>query len=264
MAVPSSPGWKFGYVPSPGEWNNTFAGKVDYPAPLNQGGTGGQSAFDGNYNLQQRNQILTPTANASALTFYSVRSDLTATTITLPPAVNLQPGDWVDLFDSGNNAATNNIRVNAAGSDTISNNDTSASSLLIQNNGARCILVVTDANAWRAQIAATAVQSPIPRQITDTAYTLTLGDAGQYLQFTSNSPVTVTVPASSGVPYPIGIVVIVEQYGLGGVTFVPDTGVALNAHNGLTTGGQYAVAQMKNGSNGSGDTWTVLGDTASS
>ena len=40
MGAPSTPGWKAGYVPSAGEWNNTFGDKADYPVPAAQGGTG--------------------------------------------------------------------------------------------------------------------------------------------------------------------------------------------------------------------------------
>lgn len=260
MAVPSNPGWKYGYVPSPGEWNNTFAGKVDYPAPLDQGGTGGQTAFDGNYNLQQRVEVTESTSTAAGLTFYSVRTDLTAATIALPPAASLKPGDWIDLFDSGFNAAANNIKVNAAGADTITSGVTTAASLLLQNNGVRCTLIVTGANTWRAQIAAVASLPPIPQQIVDDAYTLQIGDAGQYLQFTSSDPVTITVPVNTAVPFALGIVVILEQTGLGKLTVVADSGVIVNGHNDLTSGGQYAVLQLKNGMVGSADTWTLLGD----
>lgn len=260
MAVPSNPGWKFGYVPSPGEWNNTFAGKADYPVPVDQGGTGGQTEFDSNYNLQQRDEIATSTSTAAALTFYSVRTDETAATFALPPAASLQPGDWIDFLDSGNNAAVNNIKINAAGSDMISSGVTSAASLLLQTNGVRCLLVVTSASTWRAQVANSAAQPPIPRQVTGTAYTLQPGDAGQYLQFTATDPVAITVPKHADVPYPLGIVIIMEQTGNGKLTIAGDTGVTVNGHNNSTSGGQFAVLQLKNGSVGSVDTWTLLGD----
>lgn len=40
MSTPSNPGWATGYVPSAEEWIAVFSGKVDYPAPVGQGGTG--------------------------------------------------------------------------------------------------------------------------------------------------------------------------------------------------------------------------------
>lgn len=264
MAAPSNPGWKFGYVPSPGEWNNTFAGKVDYPAPVAQGGTGGQDEYSGNYNLQQRAEIITPTQSAAALTFYSVRTDLTATTIALPPVSTLKAGDWIDLLDTGNNAKVNNIRVNAAGDDLIINGTSSDTSLLLFINGVRCILVSDGISTWRAQaVAPTISGAPVPRQISATSYTLQETDAGQYLQFTAATPVAVTVPPASSVAFTLGAVIVIEQYGAGSVTIGASSPVVLNGRNGLTTGGQYAVAQIKNGSAGSPDTWTILGDTTS-
>jgi len=259
MTVPSNPGWKFGYVPSPGEWNNTFAGKVDFPAPLGQGGTGGQDAYSGNYNLQQRAQVITATQEIAVLTFYSIRTDLTACTMALPPSSTCRPGDWVDIFDSGNNAFVNHILINANGADTILSGGVSASLLLLASNGARCILVADGVSAWHAQSVIPTSQ-PAPKQIADTAYTLQLSDAGQYLQFTAASDVTVTVPLNGTVPFGLGTVIVMEQYGAGTITLVAG-GVTLNSHNGLKSGGQFAVMQIKSGSNGSVDTWTVLGDT---
>lgn len=365
MAVPSNPGWTFGYVPSPGEWNNTFAGKVDYPAPVAQGGTGGQTEFDGNYNLQQRAEVITTTQAAAALTLYSVRTDLTATSIRLPVATTCKAGDWIDIFDAGANASANTITILAADGDAVMVNGTSTTSLLLVNNGARCILVTDGVATWRAQVttqstgigiavgrvrtitesttveatyagclckvsgAATVITLPTtgfvegstiafdnvdptnavtfapgagdyptslnagaccivvadsagawwqaansgttnttptaiaPRQIVDAAYTLKLTDAGQYLQFTSDAPVAVTVPAySETAAFALGSVCVLEQYGLGKITLVADTGVTLNGRNGKSSAGQFAVMQVKSGSNGSADIWTILGDAA--
>jgi len=260
MAVPSNPGWKYGYVPSPGEWNNTFAGKADYPVPVDQGGTGGQTSYDGNYGLQQREQVSTSTVTAQALTFYSVRTDLSATTMALPAASSLKPGDWIDVLDSGNNASLNHILVNAAGTDTIIAGGVSAAFILLSNNGIRCIFVSDGVSAWHAQTTVP-TSPPVPRQLADTAYTLQASDAGQYLQFTAAVDITVTVPPNGTVPFPLGTVIVIEQFGVGTVTLAAGGGVVLNSHNGLKSGGQFAVFQFKSGSNGSADIWTVLGDT---
>jgi hypothetical protein len=103
----------------------------------------------------------------------------------------------------------------------------------------------------------------VPRQLADTAYTLQASDAGQYLQFTAATDIVVTVPPNGTVPFALGTVVVIEQFGVGTVTLAPGGGVVLNNHNGLKSGGQYAVFQFKSGSNGSADIWTVLGDTKS-
>lgn len=262
MAVPSSPGWKFGYVPSPGEWNNVFAGKVDFPAPLAQGGTGGQSAPEANYNLQQRLQVVDATAVLQPLLFVSVRTDLTATTLSLPLANSCKAGDWIDVTDVGANASINNIELQATGADDILFAASSVSTLLLQANNVQCILVTDGVSSWRAVIVGASNTQPAPRQISATTYTLQLLDAGQYLQFTAASDVTVTVPTNAVVPFIIGTTIVMEQFGTGQVTVVPDTGVVVNGHNNLKTSAQYAVIQLKNGSNSSNNTWTLLGDAA--
>lgn len=361
---PSNPGWKFGYVPSPGEWNNAFAGKVDYPAPLSQGGTGAFDAAGSNYNLQQRFEVDDPTLAAAPLTVYSLRTDTQAIAVALPPLSACNPGDWILLFDAGANAGINNITVTANAAEMISLNGTASNSFLIRNNGAQCLLTVGSDNEWHGQIVSQStgigfaasriiaigasttldqsylgalckvsglgtavtlpnsgfiagntiaidntdlvnpisitiqsnlgdaptslqpgsccivvadglggwwkaayyaggngVQQPVPQQIADAAYTLQAQDAGQYLQFTSNTSVTITVPSNADVPFAVGTVIVFEQFGSGVITLVGETGVTLHGHNGLHSGGQYAVMQIKSGSNASADTWTVLGDT---
>jgi len=362
MATPSTPDWKFGYVPSAGEWANAFAGKADYPVPVGQGGTGAQAAPDANYNLQQRAEVITATQAASAMTLYGLRTDLLAITVNLPLLATLKPGDWIELVDTGANAGTNPVTIAAAGSDQINLNGAATSSIQIANNGGRCLLIVTSAG-WSASIVtqntgiglsaagirtitttvtvdktyvgyackvagagititlpdtgfiagatiafdnvdsvnscalvttsgdapgvllpgdccilvadgaggwwkiayhtSNTLTTPAPQQNANTVYTLAATDVSQYLQFTSDSAVTVTVPASADVPVPFGAVVIIEQYGQGQVTLVGATGVTLNSRNGLKSAGQFAVVQLKNGSDGSADTWTVLGDVSS-
>lgn len=360
VAQPSTPGWKFGYVPSAGEWANAFAGKVDFPAPIAQGGIGAITAADGNYNLQQRGETNTATLAAKPLTINSLRTDELSITVDLPLLGGLQPGDWIELIDTGYNAAVNPVLVQASGSDLIYHSGTPASSLSLFNNGVSCVLVVTT-TGWRAitmaqgtgfGFAAAGVRTittsvavdqsyvgflcktlgagititlpgdgfiagntiafdntdgtnavafnvssgdapnaifagdccivvadgeggwfkasywssnkvaaqPVPAQIADTTYTLQITDTGQYLQFTASSPVTVTIPANADVPFVLGNVTVIEQLGTGTITLVAAGGVTLNGHNGKRSGGQFAVMQIKNGSNGSADTWTVLGD----
>ncbi len=269
MGVPSSPGWKFGYVPSPGEWNNTFAGKVDYPAPVDQGGTGGQTSADGNYNLQQRFEVITTTQKLAPLSFYSLRTDLTAMTLTLPKAGQMKAGDWILAVDTGGNAAVNNVTFRAAEGDQIISAASTVTSLLLQTNFFQIVLVSDGDATWRTGVVILnggggggggGIVQPIPRLVDGTSYTLQLSDAGQYLQFTSDDPVTVSVPASTAISFTLGSVVVIEQYGLGPITIAPDPGVTVNGHNSLRSGGQYAVMQLKSGSAGSYDIWTLLGD----
>ncbi len=66
--------------------------------------------------------------------------------------------------------------------------------------------------------------------ITDatTARTLALTDAGQLINFTSASAVTVTIPAYATVAFPIGTVIALRQGGAGTVTVAAASGVTLN------------------------------------
>ncbi len=251
MAVPSSPGWKFGYVPSPGEWNNTFAGKVDFPAPLNQGGTGGQSAFDGNYNLQQRSEVITPVRDAAALTFYSVRTDLTATTIRLPASAVCKAGDWIDVFDAGANASANNITIAAAAGNVVMRNASSASTLILRNNGTRCILVTDGIDTWRAQTVGPFDSSgggagpfaiEVPVSFTEplvTRETLPWFPVSQDIVFPVNFAGSTFVVA--GDPPTASMTLTVESYyygiiPLGSITILPDRSVtAVTAGSGPAT-----------------------------
>lgn len=149
MGVPSNPGWKYGYVPSPGEWADAFSGKVDYPAPLDQGGSGATSAAGANYNTQQRAEITTASVAAKPLTIYSLRTDLAAIAVNLPLLASVNPGDWIQLLDSGFNALVNHITVNAAGSDQIYDDGVPETSMPLITNGIGCFLIAS-ATGWRA------------------------------------------------------------------------------------------------------------------
>lgn len=99
--------------------------------------------------------------------------------------------------------------------------------------------------------------------ITDatTARTASLADLGSYIRFTSDDPVTYTIPLASVVPAPVNAVISVEQAGEGVVTLVKgDDAIALNSRGGaLATAGQFAVAQLKCVA---ADVWTIIGDVA--
>lgn len=93
-----------------------------------------------------------------------------------------------------------------------------------------------------------------------TSYTAVLGDANTYIQFTNGAAVAFTIPPNSGVAFPIGTVLIVEQNGAGAVTFTAGVGVTLHSRGALVaTAGQYAVAQVKKVAT---NTWTIIGDVA--
>lgn len=143
MSVPpTNPGWSTGYVPTADEWAAAFGGKVDFPAPIDQGGTGAQSAFSANYNIAQRELVSTTGVTAAGLTFYGVKSSAGAIALNLPPLASLANGDWVQVIDIDNEAGTNNITITANGADEIDFNGSTATSQVIATNGAFAMLMV--------------------------------------------------------------------------------------------------------------------------
>jgi parallel beta-helix repeat protein len=88
-----------------------------------------------------------------------------------------------------------------------------------------------------------------------TNYTLVLSDDGKLINMNASSAVTLTVPANSSVPFPIGTRIYVRKEGIGDVTISGETGVTINAPFGNTITTQYqTVALMKVGT----DTWDLI------
>lgn len=88
--------------------------------------------------------------------------------------------------------------------------------------------------------------------------TLGYSDSDKYIRVDSPTPVVITVPLQSAVPWEGGAEIHLEQAGHGSVTIAPAAGVTINrlASNNWTTVGQFAVVTLKRTSS---DTWTLLG-----
>jgi hypothetical protein len=148
MATPLNPGWVQGFVPTAAQWNAEWSSKVDYPASLDQGGTGGTTAAGAEYNLAQRALIASTPFNLAAVTFYGVRTSVGAFSLYLPLLATLLPGDWIDIADIDFNANINNITVFGNTSDQIALYNASAGSQVLNVAGVRARLVV-NAGIWR-------------------------------------------------------------------------------------------------------------------
>lgn len=86
-------------------------------------------------------------------------------------------------------------------------------------------------------------------------HTLTLTDFGNHRRYTNATGVTVTVPPTSSVAFPIGAKVDIEQAGAGFVTVAAGAGVTLVAQGGtLTTAAQY---QRRTLTKVAADTWLL-------
>lgn len=94
---------------------------------------------------------------------------------------------------------------------------------------------------------------------TGTAYTLTLGDAGNFVTLTNAAAITLTVPPNSSAAYPVGTYIEGAQLGAGQVTIVPGVGVTINAAPGLKVAEQYGTfGLLKTGT----DSWLAFGRLA--
>lgn len=91
-----------------------------------------------------------------------------------------------------------------------------------------------------------AAAKPSTNQQTGTSYTLVLTDESKIIQTTSSSAVTITIPPNSSVPFDIGTIIGVEQFGTGVVTIAGGAGVTIRSLNGnLDLAGQYATATLR-------------------
>lgn len=170
MVAPTNPGWSTGYVPTADEWAAAFSGKVDFPAPINQGGTGAQSAFSANYNIAQRSLIAASGVTVEALAFYGINSSVGAITVDLPPLASLANGDWIQFIDIDNDASTHNITITANGSDEIDLNGSLSSSKVLNVNGVYAMIMVND-GVWTMVKFATSGSVVLPGPITGSGLT---------------------------------------------------------------------------------------------
>ncbi len=82
-------------------------------------------------------------------------------------------------------------------------------------------------------------------QSASTSYTFGLSDNGTYIEFTSGSSVTATIPTNASAAFPIGATILFEQNGTGVVTVVAAVGVTLQSAGALVdTNGQFAAASL--------------------
>ena len=90
-----------------------------------------------------------------------------------------------------------------------------------------------------------------------TTYTLVLGDAGDYIQTTSTTAVTITVPLQSSVAWVADTEIYFEQNNTGQITIAGASGVTINSSETLKTAGRYSVIALKRVAS---DTWTLTGE----
>lgn len=92
---------------------------------------------------------------------------------------------------------------------------------------------------------------------TGTTYTLVAADDGKVVEVLNASPITLTIPLDSSVPFTVGTQIIVLQTGAGQITLAGAGGVTVNATPGLKLRAQWSsVTLIKRATN----TWVAIGD----
>ena len=76
-------------------------------------------------------------------------------------------------------------------------------------------------------------------------YTLVLADANKVVELNFSGSNNLIVPTNANVPYPLGTLITITQYGAGEVNIIGDTGVTLRSNGGkYKTSAQYSVATL--------------------
>ncbi len=92
---------------------------------------------------------------------------------------------------------------------------------------------------------------------TGTTYTLVAADDGKVVEILNASPITLTVPLDSSVPYTVGTQIVVLQTGGGQITVAGAGGVTVNATPGLKLRAQWSSATLIKRAT---DSWVLVGD----
>ena len=123
---------------------------------------------------------------------------------------------------------------------------------VLTTNGSGTLSWATDATGGGASYSAVRTQS-------GTTYTLVIGDAGDYIQTTSTTAVTITVPPQSSVAWAADTEIYFEQNNTGQLTIAAGSGVTINSSETLKTFARYSVIALKRVAE---DVWTLTGERA--
>jgi hypothetical protein len=149
------------------------------------------------------------------------------------------------------------ITANSADSFTIVRGQ-SGTSAISHSGGAtvKHVFVSEALNAFEAGLNETI---PLNNQ-TGTTYTLVASDAGDLVNLTNASAITLTVPTNASIPFATGTQITIAQSGAGKVTVAGAVGVTVNAADGfLSLRTQWSMGTLiKTGTN----SWILIGDTS--
>ena len=90
--------------------------------------------------------------------------------------------------------------------------------------------------------------------------TLALVDAGQVVEVSSTTLVSLTVPLNAAVPFPVGTLIFISQVGAGQVQLTPSVGVVIRQQdNQFKTAKQWAEIRLRKRA---ADEWIITGASA--
>jgi hypothetical protein len=174
----------------------------------------------------------------------------------LTTAATTTTGAILELREGTNNG-TNYVRIQAPASlaanvtYTLPTAD-GTSGQVLSTNGSGTLSWATDASGGGASYSAVRTQS-------GTTYTLVLGDAGDYIQTTSSTAVTITVPPQADVTWAADTEIYFEQNNTGQITIAAGSGVTINSSETLKSFARYSVIALKRVAE---NVWTLTGERA--
>jgi len=169
-------------------------------------------------------------------------------------AATASVGAYLELKEGANNG-TNYIRLQAPA--TLAADKTYTLPATDGSNGDRLTTDGSGTLSWSA-VTSGASYSAVRTQ-SGTTYTLVLGDAGDYIQTTSTTAVTITVPTQISVTWAADTEIYFEQNNTGQITFVGASGVTINSSETLKTFARYSVVALKRVAE---NVWTLTGERA--
>jgi len=211
--------------------------------------------------------IQAPTSLAASTTFTLPSADGTSAQVLqtngagtlsfvslMTTAATASVGAYLELKEAANNG-TNYIRLQAPA--TLAADKTYTLPATDGSNGDRLTTDGSGTLSWSA-VTSGASYSAVRTQ-SGTTYTLVLGDAGDYIQTTSTTAVTITVPTQVSVTWAADTEIYFEQNNTGQITFVGASGVTINSSETLKSFARYSVLALKRVAS---DVWTLTGERA--
>ena len=196
-----------------------------------------------------------PSADGSSAQVLQTNGSGTLSFVSLmTTAATASVGAYLELKEAANNG-TNYIRLQAPA--TLAADKTYTLPATDGSNGDRLTTDGSGTLSWSA--VTTGASYSTVRTQSGTTYTLVLGDAGDYIQTTSTTAVTITVPPQSSVTWAADTEIYFEQNNTGQITIAAGAGVTINSSETLKSFARYSVIALKRVAS---DVWTLTGERA--